>query len=174
MHLSKIQPGKNIPNDFNVVIEIPAYSHPIKYELNKESEALFVDRFMPTSMVYPCNYGFVPNTLSPDGDPVDVLVMTPFPVQPGCVLRCRALGMLRMSDESGKDTKIFALPIEKICMEYAYLKTMDQLSPVFLKSIQHFFENYKGLEPGKWVKVDGWEGVDAAKSEIEAAIAAYR
>ena len=172
--LSSISPGRNIPDDFNVVIEISANGTPVKYEMDKESGLLIVDRFMPTAMHYPCNYGFVPNTLSDDGDPVDVLVMTPFPVQPGSLMRCRALGVLQMTDESGEDYKVLALPIEKACVHYASMQELSDLPEMFLKSIAHFFENYKKLEPNKWVKIGDWLGKDAAAKEINDSVARYQ
>ena len=128
---------------------------------------------MPTSMHYPCNYGFIPNTLSDDGDPVDVLVITPFPVQPGSLMRVRALGMLRMTDESGEDCKVLAVPIEKACAQYAHMKALSDVPTVTLDSIAHFFEHYKKLEPNKWVKVDGWEGLDSAEKEINESVERY-
>ncbi len=167
MSVLKISAGKQIPDDINVIIEIPAHASPVKYELDKDSGLLTVDRFMPTAMHYPCNYGYVPSTLADDGDPVDVLVMTPFSVQPGSLIRVRALGMLNMTDESGEDSKILAVPIEKVCVQFAKLKSLEDVSSVLLDSIVHFFEHYKDLEPNKWVKVKGWEDIEAAKKEIE-------
>ena len=171
---NQLSAGHSIPDDFNVIIEIPANSDSIKYELDKETGLLCVDRFMPTAMHYPCNYGFVPSTLADDGDPLDVLVVTPFPVQPGSLIRCRALGLLNMTDEAGEDTKILALPIAKVCAYYASITKISDLPPILLQSIQHFFENYKGLEPGKWVKVAGWGDSEAAKSALESAIKRYQ
>lgn len=171
--LNTISPGKNIPDDINVIIEISANGTPVKYEMDKESGLLMVDRFMPTAMHYPCNYGFVPKTLSNDGDPVDVLVMTPFPVQPGSFMRCRAVGVLQMTDESGEDYKVLALPIEKICMHYADIKTIKDVPELTLKTIVHFFESYKKLEVGKWVKMGGWLDRDAAAKEINDSIKRY-
>lgn len=168
--LDHIPPGKSIPDDFNVVIEIAANCTPVKYELDKDSGLLTVDRFMPTAMHYPCNYGFVPNTLSDDGDPVDVLVLTPYPVQPGSLVRCRALGVLQMTDESGEDYKVLAAPIEKVCVHYAHMKTLKDVPEITLNSIAHFFEHYKKLEPNKWVKIGDWMGVDAAAKEIDSSI----
>ncbi len=173
MSVLKISAGKQIPDDINVIIEIPAHASPVKYELDKDSGLLTVDRFMPTAMHYPCNYGYVPSTLADDGDPVDVLVMTPFSVQPGSLIRVRALGMLNMTDESGEDSKILAVPIEKVCVQFAKLKSLEDVSSVLLDSIVHFFEHYKDLEPNKWVKVKGWEDIEAAKKEIEDSVARY-
>ena len=174
MSVHLLTPANHVPDDINVVIEIPAHSSSIKYELDKASGMLAVDRFMPTAMHYPANYGFVPNTLSDDGDPADVLVITPFPLQPGCIIRSRAVGMLRMTDEAGKDAKILALPIDKVCPQFKHIKCLEDVSPVLLDAIIHFFENYKGLEEGKWVKIDGWEGVDSAITEINQSISRYK
>ena len=166
MSLNSVTPGKNLPENFNVVIEIPAESDPIKYEVDKESGAVFVDRFLTTAMYYPCNYGYVPRTLSGDGDPVDVLVITPYPLHPGVVVPCRALGILKMEDEAGIDGKVLAVPTTKILKMYEPWKTVEDVNPIRLKAISHFFEHYKDLEEGKWVKVLGWEGIDAAHKEI--------
>ena len=161
------------PNDISVIIEIPAHSDPVKYEIDKDSGLLMVDRFMPTSMRYPCNYGFIPNTLAADGDPVDVLVMTPFPVQAGSLMRARVIGVLMMTDEAGADSKLLALPLEKACAQMAHIKTLSDIPAVTLDAIKHFFEHYKGLEPNKWVKVDGWEDHKKAAAEIDAAVQAF-
>jgi inorganic pyrophosphatase len=166
MSLNKVPAGKDLPNDFNVIIEIPMNADPIKYEVDKESGAIFVDRFMGTAMHYPCNYGYIPNTLSNDGDPVDVLVITPFPLIPGVVVRCRAIGVLKMTDESGEDAKVLAVPVDKILPIYKHWQKPEDLQDLRLQQIQHFFEHYKDLEPGKWVKVDGWHGPEEAKKEI--------
>ncbi len=170
---TKIQPGKNPPEDINVIIEIPAYQDPIKYEVDKETGAIFVDRFMNTCMHYPCNYGYIPQTLAEDGDPTDVLVITPFPVIPGSVIRCRPLGMLRMTDESGVDCKILAVPVSKICPMYNHMKDYKDAPELLLKQIKHFFEHYKDLEEGKWVKVENWVGLEETKKEILASIERY-
>jgi inorganic pyrophosphatase len=172
--LASISPGRKIPDDFNVIIEISANSMPVKYEIDKDCGLLMVDRFMSVNMHYPCNYGFVPNTLSNDGDPVDVLVMTPYPIQAGSMVRCRAVGVLQMTDESGEDYKILALPIEKVCMHFAHMKTLSDIPKMSLDSITHFFENYKKLEAGKWVKVGGWLDIDAAAKEINESINRYK
>lgn len=172
--LEKINAGKHIADDVNVVIEIPADSGPVKYEFDKDSGMICVDRFMPTAMSYPCNYGFIPHTLSDDSDPADVLVVTPYPVHPGSVIRSRVIGMLRMTDEAGEDCKLLALPIEKLCAEYAHIKSLSDLSPIVLDRIKHFFERYKELEPNKWVKVNGWEDQAAATKEIKDSIARYQ
>ena len=174
MSLNNVKPGKNLPETFNVVIEIPAESDPIKYEVDKESGAVFVDRFLTTAMYYPCNYGYVPRTLSGDGDPVDVLVITPYPLHPGVVVPCRALGILKMEDEAGVDGKVLAVPTTKILKMYEPWKTVEDVNPMRLKAISHFFEHYKDLEEGKWVKVLGWEGIDAAHKEILDGVENYK
>ena len=171
--LKSLIAGKNIPENFNVIIEIPANSTPVKYEVDKETGLLSVDRFMPTAMHYPCNYGYVPSTLAEDGDPVDVLVMTPFAIQPGVLIVCRALGLLKMEDEAGMDSKILAVPIEKVCVQYSHIKSLDDISEIFKSSIKHFFEHYKELESGKWVKVNGWEDKQAAHAELEEGVKRY-
>jgi inorganic pyrophosphatase len=173
MSLDHVPPGKNAPEEFNVIIEIPMNADPIKYEVDKESGAIFVDRFMSTAMHYPTNYGYIPKTLSGDGDPVDVLVITPVPLIPGVVITCRAIGILKMQDEAGEDGKLLAVPIDKKCSLYSHWKKPEDLNPLRLKTISHFFEHYKDLEEGKWVKVLGWEGVDAAHKEITDGMAAY-
>ena len=173
MSLHNVTPGANAPEQFNVIIEIPMNADPIKYEVDKASGALFVDRFMTTAMHYPCNYGYIPQTLSDDGDPVDVLVITPFALSPGVVVTCRAIGVLKMEDKAGGDSKLLAVPIDKILSIYSHWQKPEDMNALRLKTIQHFFEHYKDLEPGKWVKVKGWEGPEAAKQEIRAGIAAY-
>jgi inorganic pyrophosphatase len=173
MSLDNVTPGKNAPESFNVIIEIPMNADPIKYEVDKETGAIFVDRFMSTAMHYPTNYGYVPQTLSGDGDPVDVLVITPVPLIPGVVVPCRAIGILMMEDEAGMDGKVLAVPIDKILSIYTQWQKPEDLNPMRLNTIQHFFEHYKDLEPGKWVKILGWEGKDAAHKEITDGIAAY-
>jgi len=172
--LNKVPSGRDLPNDFNVIIEIPMNADPIKYEVDKESGAIFVDRFMGTAMHYPCNYGYVPKTLSDDGDPVDVLVITPFPLIPGVVVRCRPIGVLKMTDESGEDAKILAVPVDKVLSIYSHWQKPEDLNELRLRQIQHFFEHYKDLEKGKWVKIDGWYGPEEAKQEILSGVAAYQ
>lgn len=171
MSLKHVPVGKNAPEEFNVVIEIPMNSDPIKYEVDKETGALMVDRFMGTAMYYPCNYGYIPQTLGEDGDPLDALVYTPFALQPGCVVRCRALGVLQMEDEAGIDAKLLCVPVTKLLPSCANVQKPSDLGELFLKQIQHFFEHYKDLEAGKWVKVTGWADVAVAKKEIVDAIA---
>ena len=173
MSLHNVTPGEGAPDAFNVIVEIPMNADPIKYEVDKESGAMFVDRFMSTAMHYPCNYGYVPQTLSDDGDPVDVLVITPFPLGAGIVVTCRPIGVLRMEDEAGGDAKLLAVPIDKILPIYAHWQSPEDMNPWRLQQIQHFFEHYKDLEAGKWVKTSGWGGVEAAREEIRAGIAAY-
>jgi len=173
MSLNSIPAGRDLPNDFNVIIEIPMSADPIKYEVDKDSGAIFVDRFMSTAMQYPCNYGYIPQTLAPDGDPVDVLVITPFPLFPGVVVRCRPIGVLKMTDEAGGDSKLLAVPVDKILPIYKHWQKPEDINELRLHQIQHFFEHYKDLEKGKWVKVEGWHGPDEAREEILAGAAAY-
>jgi inorganic pyrophosphatase len=174
MSLSHVSPGKKLPEQFNVIIEISMNGDPIKYEVDKESGCIFVDRFMNTAMHYPTNYGYIPQTIAGDGDPVDVLVITPVPLPPGVVVPCRALGILKMEDEGGVDGKVLAVPTDKILPLYARWKSLEDLNPTRLKSIEHFFEHYKDLDPGKWVKVLGWDGIEAAHQEITDGLAAYQ
>lgn len=174
MSLNQVSPGKNVPEAFNVVIEIPMNADPVKYEVDKESGAIFVDRFMSTAMHYPTNYGYVPQTLSGDGDPVDVLVVTPFPLPPGVVVPCRAIGILKMQDEAGEDGKVLAVPTNKILSLYSQWEKPEDVNPFLLNSIVHFFEHYKDLEKGKWVKVVGWEGPESARKEIVDGVANYK
>ncbi|MCU7904854.1 MAG: inorganic diphosphatase [Candidatus Thiodiazotropha sp. (ex Epidulcina cf. delphinae)] len=173
MNLDRVSSGANVPNEINVIIEIPAHSDPVKYELDKDTGAMFVDRFMSTAMHYPCNYGYVPHTLSKDGDPVDVLVLTPYPLIPGSVIMCRPVGVLKMKDESGDDAKILAVPIDKLCKPYRAMESFRDLAGEKLNRISHFFEHYKDLDEGKWVRVDGWYGVDEAKQEILDSVQMY-
>jgi inorganic pyrophosphatase len=174
MSLDKVRPGDQVPDVFNVIIEIPMNADPVKYEVDKESGAIFVDRFMGTAMHYPTNYGYVPKTISGDGDPVDVLVITPYPLIPGVVVPCRALGILKMVDEGGEDGKVLAVPTNKVLPIYSHWQKPEDLNPMRLKTIAHFFEHYKDLEEGKWVKILGWDGVDAAHKEILDGIANYQ
>ncbi len=171
MRFDKVPAGRDLPDDFNVVIEIPMNSDPIKYEVDKETGTLYVDRFMGVAMNYPCNYGYIPHTISDDGDPVDVLVITPFPLAIGVVVQCRPVGVLKMTDEAGEDAKILAVPIDRILPWYKHWKRPDDISPERLHSIRHFFEHYKDLEKGKWVKVEGWAGPDEARRLILAGVA---
>lgn len=170
MNLDRVGSGKNLPDDINVIIEIPSHSDPVKYEVDKETGALFVDRFMNTAMFYPCNYGYVPHTLSDDGDPVDVLVMSPYALISGSVVQCRPVGMLKMTDESGEDAKIVAVPHDKM---YDDVQDITDISPRKLEKLAHFFEHYKDLEKNKWVKVEGWVGIEEAKAEIMDSLARF-
>jgi inorganic pyrophosphatase len=174
MSLDRVDSGRDLANDFNVIIEIPMNADPIKYEIDKETGALFVDRFVSTSMHYPCNYGYVPNTISGDGDPVDVLVITPFALMPGVVVRCRPLGVLKMSDEAGNDTKLLAVPIDKLTPLYRTIETVRDLPEMTLRQIEHFFAHYKDLEAGKWVKVEGWGSSEEARREIADGVKLYK
>lgn len=174
MGLNAVPAGRNVPDDVNVVIEISSHSDPIKYEVDKKTGVLMVDRFVSTCMHYPCDYGYVPQTLSEDGDPVDALVLAPFSLTVGVVIRCRPVGMLRMTDESGSDSKILMVPVDKLSPRYQHVKKPEDAGSEVLAAIAHFFEHYKDLESGKWVKVDGWEGPEAAKAEILASIARYQ
>ncbi|MDE1172333.1 MAG: inorganic diphosphatase [Parvibaculaceae bacterium] len=163
MRIEAIPVGKNPPHDINVIIEVPHGGYPVKYEMDKASGTLFVDRFLHTAMQYPCNYGFIPHTLSQDGDPVDVLVVSRIPVVPGAVIRARPVGVLLMSDEAGQDEKILAVPVEKLNPYYKNVRNYTDLPEILIKRVAHFFEHYKDLEEGKWVKVDRWG--DAAEAE---------
>lgn len=166
MGMENIPTGKNVPEDVNVVIEISAHGAPIKYEVDKDSGALFVDRFMSTAMHYPCNYGYIPGTLAGDGDPVDVLVVAPFPLPPASVIRCRPVAILKMTDEAGEDAKLLAVPVDKLTPIYKDVKSTADFPQLMLDQIVHFFEHYKDLEKGKFVKVVGWGDVKDAHAEI--------
>ncbi|MFT5930022.1 MAG: inorganic pyrophosphatase [Oceanospirillaceae bacterium] len=174
MSYQNIPAGKDLPNDIYVVIEIPANSSPVKYEIDKDADALFVDRFMASPMFYPANYGYINNTLADDGDALDVLVVTPYPVVPGSVIRCRPVGVLNMTDEAGEDAKLLAVPHEKLTQAYNHVQDITDLPEMLRNQIKEFFENYKNLEKGKWVKVESWEGVESAKAKILVAAAAYK
>lgn len=171
MDIQKIPAGKNPPHDINVVIEIPMGGMPVKYEIDKDSGALFVDRFLQTAMFYPANYGFIPQTLSGDGDPCDVLVLGHTPVVPGCVIRCRPVGVCLMEDEAGSDEKIIAIPVDKLQPFYVGVTSYKQLPETLIWQITHFFEHYKDLEKEKWVKVIKWGDADEAEQVIAEAIA---
>lgn len=170
MRLDAIQPGKNPPDDINVVIEVPVGGEPIKYEMDKASGALYVDRFLYTPMRYPGNYGFVPHTLSSDGDPIDVLVCNTRAIFPGAVINCRPVGVLVMEDDGGQDEKIIAVPSSKLTKRYDTVKTYSDLPNISIEQIEHFFAHYKDLEPGKWVKIDHWGHVDEARDLIMQAL----
>jgi inorganic pyrophosphatase len=174
MSYQNIPAGKDLPNDIYVVIEIPANSSPVKYEIDKDADALFVDRFMASPMFYPANYGYINNTLADDGDALDVLVVTPYPVAPGSVIRCRPVGVLNMTDEAGEDAKLLAVPHEKLTQAYNDVNDITDLPELLRNQIKEFFENYKNLEKGKWVKVESWEGAESAKAKIQVAAAAYK
>jgi inorganic pyrophosphatase len=174
MNLDRVNSGRDVPDEINVIIEIPAYSDPVKYELDKDTGAMFVDRFMSSAMHYPCNYGYVPHTLSRDGDPVDVLVLSPSPLISGSVIRCRPVGVLKMADESGDDAKVLALPVDVLTKAYRHVKGCRDLPGELLEQIAHFFEHYKDLDEGKWVRVEGWGDVDAARQEILASVRMYQ
>ena len=173
MIIDKVPAGKDVPNSVNVIIEIPALSTPVKYELDKESGALFVDRFLSAPMFYPANYGFIPHTLADDGDPTDVLVVSPTPLMHGCVIPVRPVGVLLMSDESGVDAKILAVPDYKLSSGYRHIDSYEQLPELLIQQIKHFFERYKELESGKWVKVEGWEGAEKAKQILLESVERY-
>jgi inorganic pyrophosphatase len=169
MRIDAISIGKNPPEDINVIVEVPVGGDPIKYEMDKEAGTLVVDRFLYTPMTYPGNYGFVPHTLSEDGDPIDVLIASTRPLVPGCVISVRPIGVLMMEDNSGKDEKIIAVPSTKLTLRYEKVKEYTDLPEITIKQIQHFFEHYKDLEPGKWVKIYGWKGsAEAGKLILEA------
>ncbi len=173
MSFNSVPAGKEIPNDIYVIIEIPANSPPVKYEIDKDSDTLFVDRFMTAPMFYPANYGYINNTLADDGDALDVLVVTPYPVESGSVIRCRPIGILNMTDEAGEDAKLVAVPHEKLSKEYRNVHEISDLPELLVNQIKHFFENYKTLEEGKWVKVEDWADSAAAKKAIEVSVKAY-
>jgi inorganic pyrophosphatase len=170
MRIDAISIGKNPPEDVNVIVEVPVGGDPIKYEMDKEAGTLVVDRFLYTPMTYPGNYGFVPHTLSEDGDPIDVLIASTRPLVPGCVINVRPIGVLMMEDNSGKDEKIIAVPSPKLTLRYEKVKEYTDLPDITIKQIQHFFEHYKDLEPGKWVKIYGWKGSKEAGELIVEAI----
>ncbi|MFI4847437.1 MAG: inorganic diphosphatase [Candidatus Makana argininalis] len=166
MSLYKVSPGKKLPDDIYVIIEIPYNSHHIKYEVDKKNGILFINRIMYNNMIYPCNYGYINNTLALDGDPLDVLVILNYFIYPGTVIRCRPIGLLRMIDESGEDNKLIAVPHNKISKAYNNINDINDLSKNFKNQIVHFFKHYKDLEKEKWVKIKGWDNLNAARSEI--------
>ena len=172
MDLKKIPIGENPPWDVNVIIEVPLGGVPVKYEMDKESGAMFVDRFLYTDMRYPCNYGFIPQTLADDGDPVDVMVVGNRPLIPGSVVGVRPIGALLMEDEAGMDEKILAVPSPRLTRFYAKIESYTDLPEILIERISHFFQHYKDLEPDKWVKVVGWRGADEAHRLIQQGIAA--
>lgn len=172
MTLANITAGDNVPEQINAIIEIPQNASPIKYEVNKENDAIWVDRFMSSPMFYPANYGYINNTLAEDGDPVDVLVITPYPLMIGCVIQCRPISILNMTDDGGKDAKIIAVPIDKLTPIYQSITRVEQI-PLIKEQIEHFFAQYKSLEPGRWVNIEQWGGVDGAHKEITEGIKRY-
>jgi inorganic pyrophosphatase len=174
MRIDAIRIGRNPPDDVNVIIEVPVGGHPIKYEMDKDAGTLVVDRFLYTPMAYPGNYGFVPHTLSDDGDAIDVLVCNTRPLIPGCVINVRPIGVLVMEDNAGQDEKIIAVPSETTTKRYDDVRDYSHLPEITLQQIQHFFEHYKDLEPGKWVKIGDWQGVADARRLISEAIARAR
>ena len=173
MSYDEVTAGKSLPDDINVIIEIPLRGDPIKYEVDKDSGELFVDRMLGTAMHYPCNYGYVPHTLCGDGDPVDVMVVMPLAVVPGAVIRCRPVGVLKMTDDGGEDAKVIAVPHEKVTPIYKNVKDIEDVEELTREQIAHFFQHYKDLEPGKWVKIDGWGNAEDARKEILDAKARY-
>jgi len=170
VRIQAITIGDNPPEDVNVIIEVPLGGQPIKYELDKAAGTLVVDRFLYTPMSYPGNYGFVPHTLSEDGDPIDVLICNTRPLVPGCVINARPIGVLVMEDNAGQDEKILAVPSHKLTKRYDNVHSHSDLPSITLQQIEHFFEHYKDLEPGKWVKLGDWRGPDDARALITAAI----
>lgn len=171
--MSQVSAG-NVPNELNVIIEIPANSSPVKYEFDKDTNSLVVDRFMSTPMFYPANYGFVPQTLADDGDPADILVITPYPLVHNCVIKARPVGVLKMTDDGGIDHKILAVPISKLSKEYDNIQDIGDVSTMLKKQIEHFFTHYKDLENGKWVKIDGWDNAAKAKEILRESQQAYK
>lgn len=174
MSISNIPPGRNPPHEVNAFVEIPQGGLPVKYELDQKSSVLFVDRFLHTSMIYPSNYGFIPGTLAEDGDPLDILVVTPMPVVPGCVIRSRPVGVLLMNDEKGVDEKIMAVPVDALNPFYSDVKSWEDLPPLMVKQITHFFQHYKDLEPGKSASVGEWAPLEKAHERINLAIGRYK
>ncbi len=170
MRIDAILIGNNPPDDVNVIIEVPIGGEPIKYEMDKAAGTLVVDRFLYTPMRYPGNYGFIPHTLSEDGDPIDVLVANTRPIVPGAVINVRPIGVLMMEDDGGGDEKIIAVPSPKLTQRYANVHEYTQLPPITVAQVQHFFEHYKDLEPGKWVKLKGWGDAATARRMIVEAI----
>ena len=170
MRIDAIAIGDNPPEDVNVIVEVPVGGNPIKYELDKDAGTLVVDRFLYTPMSYPGNYGFVPHTLSEDGDPIDVLICNTRPLVPGCVINVRPIGVLIMEDNAGQDEKVIAVPSHQLTKRYDEVRNATDLPTITLQQIEHFFEHYKDLEPGKWVKIGDWQGADDAKRLIVEAI----
>jgi inorganic pyrophosphatase len=174
MSLKNVNIGDNAPHEINAIIEIAANQLPIKYEIDKHTNVPHVDRFLSTAMQYPCNYGYIPNTLCEDGDPYDVLVITPYPVMAGSVIKIRPIGVMVMTDEAGKDNKMLAVPVSKLTKEYDHIQNPTDISPAFLNKVSHFFEHYKDLESGKWVKIEEWLDREYAINDLAKAIQAYK
>ncbi|MCG8060943.1 MAG: inorganic diphosphatase [Candidatus Thiodiazotropha endolucinida] len=174
MNLDRVASGNNIPDEINVIIEIPSNADPVKYEVDKETGAMFVDRILRTAMHYPANYGYIPHTLSDDGDPCDVMVPTAFPLIPASVIRCRPVAVLKMTDESGDDAKVIAVPADDVSSRWRHVKSADDMPEELMERIAHFFEHYKDLDEGKWVRVKGWEGAEAAKEEVSNSVQMYK
>jgi inorganic pyrophosphatase len=172
MGYAAVPAGKDLPNDINVIIEIPAFAPPIKYEVDKDTDLVWVDRLQGATMAYPANYGYINQTLANDGDPVDVLVVTPHPLLVGSVIRCRPIGMLRMTDDGGEDAKVIAVPVDKLSAIYKNITAVEQI-PLLKEQVEHFFKHYKDLEPGKWVKIEGWTDAEGAFAEILAGAQRY-
>lgn len=173
MSLQQVPSGRKIPDDINVIIEVPMNSPAIKYEVDKDSGAIFVDRMLKTAMYYPCNYGYMPHSLCDDGDPLDVLVVLPLPMLPGTVVRCRPVGVLQMRDEAGEDSKVIAVPVSDVTGIYRDVASIGDLDDILLDQIVHFFEHYKDLEKNKWVRTGDLKGVAAARQEVLDAVALY-
>ncbi|MCP8352442.1 inorganic diphosphatase [Candidatus Synchoanobacter obligatus] len=169
-----LTPGKNAPQEVDVIIEISPAQGPVKYEVCKDSGRLQVDRFLQTSMVYPCNYGYIPSTLSDDGDPCDVLVISPYDIIPGAIISVRPVGMLVMEDEAGLDNKILAVPVDGVAKQYAYIQSIGDVDSMLKDKIEHFFKHYKDLDSTKWVKLQGWQDRDAAIEEITNSINSFQ
>ena len=174
MAIETLTPGKNAPNAVEVIIEISPQQGPVKYEICKDSGRLKVDRFIQTSMMYPCNYGYIPSTLCDDGDPCDVLVISPYDVIPGSIITARPVGMLVMEDEAGLDNKILAVPVSDLSKSYDHIQSIKDIDVTLLNRIEHFFQHYKDLDSNKWVKLQGWKDVDDALAEIQASIDAFK
>ncbi len=173
MGYAAVSAGQDLPNDINVIIEIAAFAPPIKYEVDKDTDLVWVDRLQGATMSYPANYGYINQTLANDGDPVDVLVVTPHPLMVGSVIRCRPIGVLKMTDDGGEDAKVIAVPVNKLTPIYKNINAVEDI-PLLKEQIEHFFKHYKDLEPGKWVKIDGWEDVESARAEILAGAKRYQ
>ena len=174
MALDLVPTGKDVPKDVNVIIEIPKDADPVKYEVDKATGAIFVDRILSTPMRYPCNYGYIPHTLCGDGDPADVLVILPLPLVPGSVIRCRPVGVMMMQDEAGSDEKLLAVPVDKVFNGYSHVHDITQVSKHWLERIGHFFQHYKDLEPGKWVKISGWGDAEQAKQIVLVSVQRFK